>query len=416
MAKNNNEIIIALDIGTSKVLCLVADYDDDDNLRIIGVGQDECTGLNKGVVSEINSTVASIKRAKDKAANMSGNKIESVITGIAGDHIKSYNGNAEVNILNDEVTIDDKEKVIDMAADMDIPPDQEILHVIPQYFSIDGQMGIREPVGMAGKRLAVNIHLITCSSTAKKNLNKCIENSLIDADEYVLQPVASSYSVLTEEERTLGVCLVDIGGGTTDIAIFTDGNIKHTAVVPIAGQNITKDIGIGLRTSLVAAESIKVEHATLVNTNENFEVDKMIRVPSISDKPDTEVGHSVLNHIVSARVDEILNEISKQIQASGYLSNIRAGIVFTGGGSKLNGLDDYAQDKLGIPSRIGSPNNDIGGVKNISGLTRYATAIGLILYRDSQLREMPHRKNNSNLMSTSSKIFKKISDYFKKEL
>ena len=416
MAKNNNEIIIALDIGTSKVLCLVADYDDDDNLRIIGVGQDECTGLNKGVVSEINTTVSSIKRAKDKAANMSGNKIESVITGIAGDHIKSYNGNAEVNILNDEVTIDDKEKVIDMAADMDIPPDQEILHVIPQYFSIDGQMGIREPIGMAGKRLAVNIHLITCSSTAKKNLNKCIENSLIDADEYVLQPVASSYSVLTEEERTLGVCLVDIGGGTTDIAIFTDGNIKHTAVVPIAGQNITKDIGIGLRTSLVAAESIKIEHATLVNTNENFEVDKMIRVPSISDKPDTEVGHSVLNHIVSARVDEILNEISKQIQASGYLSNIRAGIVFTGGGSKLNGLDDYAQDKLGIPSRIGSPNNDIGGVKNISGLTRYATAIGLILYRDSQLREMPHRKNNSNLMSTSSKIFKKISDYFKKEL
>ncbi|GIR56220.1 MAG: cell division protein FtsA [Gammaproteobacteria bacterium] len=416
MAKNNNEIIIALDIGTSKVLCLVADYDDDNKLRIIGVGQDECTGLNKGVVSEINSTVASIKRAKDKAANMSGNKIESVITGIAGDHIKSYNGNAEVNILNDEVTIDDKEKVIDMAADMDIPPDQEILHIIPQYFSIDGQMGIREPVGMAGKRLAVNIHLITCSSTAKKNLNKCIENSLIDADEYVLQPVASSYSVLTEEERTLGVCLVDIGGGTTDIAIFTDGNIKHTAVVPIAGQNITKDIGIGLRTSLAAAESIKIEYATLLNTNEDLELDKMIRVPSISDRPDTEVGHSVLTHIVSARVDEILNEISKQIQASGYLSNIRAGIVFTGGGSKLNGLDDYAQDKLGIPSRIGSPNNDIGGVKNISGLTRYATAIGLILYRDSQLREMPHRKNNSNLMSTSSKIFKKISDYFKKEL
>ena len=416
MVKNNNEIIIALDIGTSKVLCLVADYDDDNNLRIIGVGQDECTGLHKGVVSEINSTVASIKRAKDKAANMSGNKIESVITGIAGDHIKSYNGNAEVNILNDEVTIDDKEKVIDMAADMDIPPDQEILHIIPQYFSIDGQMGIREPVGMAGKRLAVNIHLITCSSTAKKNLNKCIENSLIDADEYVLQPVASSYSVLTEEERTLGVCLVDIGGGTTDIAIFTDGNIKHTAVVPIAGQNITKDIGIGLRTSLASAELIKIEHATLLKTNENFELDKMIRVPSISDKPDTEVGHSVLTHIVSARVDEILNEISKQIQASGYLSNIRAGIVFTGGGSKLNGLDDYAQDKLGIPSRIGSPNNDIGGVMNISGLTRYATAIGLILYRDSQLREMPHRKNNSNLMSTSSKIFKKISDYFKKEL
>ncbi len=414
MVKNNNEVIIALDIGTSKVLCLVADYDDEDNLRIIGVGQDECTGLNKGVVSEIDSTVASIRRAKDKAANMSGNKIESVITGIAGDHIRSYNGNAEVNILNDEVTTDDKEKVIDMAADMDIPPDQEILHIIPQYFSIDGQTGIKEPLAMAGKRLAVNIHLITCSSTAKKNLNKCIENSLIDADEYVLQPVASSYSVLTDEERSLGVCLVDIGGGTTDIAIFTDGNIKHTAVIPIAGQNITRDIGIGLRTSLDSAEAIKIEHADLIGSQ--TEVDKMIRVPSISEKPDTEVGCSVLTHIVAARVDEILNEISKQIQASGYLSSIRAGIVFTGGGSKLNGLDEYAQERLGIPSRIGSPNNDIGGVKNISGLTRYATAIGLILYRDSKLKEMPHRKNNSNFLSTSSKILRKISEYFKKEL
>ena len=413
MAKNNNEVIIALDIGTSKVLCLVADYDDEDHLRIIGVGQNECTGLNKGVVSEIDSTVASIKRAKNKATNMSGNKIESVITGIAGDHIRSYNGNAEVNILNDEVTIDDKEKVIDMAADMDIPPDQEVLHVIPQYFSIDGQTGIREPLAMAGKRLAVNIHLITCSSTAKKNLNKCIENSLIDVDEYVLQPVASSYSVLTDEERSLGVCLVDIGGGTTDIAIFTDGNIKHTAVIPIAGQNITKDIGIGLRTSLDAAETIKIDHSELFNDETD---NKMIRVPSISDKPDTEVGCSVLTHIVAARVNEILDEISKQIQSSGYLSSIRAGIVFTGGGSKLNGLDEYAQQRLGIPSRIGSPNNEIGGVKNISGLTRYATAIGLILYRDSQLKEMPHRKNNNNFISRSSKIFKKISEYFKKEL
>ena len=416
MIKNNNEVIIALDVGTSKVLCLVADYDDENILRIIGVGQEECTGLNKGVVSEIDSTVASIRRAKDKAANMSGNKIESVITGIAGDHIRSYNGNAEVNILNDEVTVDDKDKVIDMAADIDIPSDQEILHIIPQYFSIDGQSGIREPLGMAGKRLGVNIHLITCSSTAKKNLTKCIENSLIDVDQYVLQPVASSHSVLTDEEKSLGVCLVDIGGGTTDIALFTDGNIKHTAVIPIAGQNITKDIGIGLRTSLDAAEEIKIEFSSLGTNDTASGLDKMIRVPSISDKPDTEVSSSILSHIIAARVDEIFNEINKEIQSSGYASSIRAGIVFTGGGSKLNGLDDYAQEKLGIPSRIGSPNNDIGGVKNISGLTRYATAIGLILYRDSQLKLMPHRKTTNNFFSRPSKFLKKISDYFKKEL
>ena len=271
------EFIVALDIGTTKVLCLVADYDDEGNLRIVGVGQEACSGLNKGVISEIDATVSSIRKAKDQARAMTNCKFTSVTTGIAGNHIQSYNGNAAITILNDEVTEEDKENVITSASDISIPADQEILHRIPQYYTIDGQMGIKEPLGMAGKRLEANVHIITCSTTAKKNLNKCIENSFLDVDEFVLQPVASSYSVLTPEEKSLGVCLVDIGGGTTDIAIFTDGDIKHTAVIPVAGQNVTNDIRIGLCTSLEASEEIKEKYGSLVSELNSDEV--IIPVP-----------------------------------------------------------------------------------------------------------------------------------------
>tara|TARA_Y100000766_G_scaffold191971_1_gene165036 strand:- start:1270 stop:2517 length:1248 start_codon:yes stop_codon:yes gene_type:complete len=410
----NDEVIIALDIGTSKVLCLVADYDEDNNLRIIGVGQEPCEGLNKGVISEIGATVNSIRRAKDKASTMATIKFESVTTGIAGSHIQSYNGNSDLNILNDEVTEEDKEKVIDMASDISIPEDQEILHIIPQYFTIDGQSGIREPVGMAGKRLGVNVHLITCSSTAKKNLTKCIENSLLDVDLYVLQPVASSYSVLTEEERSLGVCLVDIGGGTTDVAIFTEGDIKHTAVIPIAGKNVTNDIRIGLRTSLEAAEEIKMSEGSLINSTEDDQ--KVILVPSVSDKPDMEISKSSLTHIITCRMDEILAQLMKEIESSGYSSSIRAGIVITGGGSKLQGLDSYTENKYNIPVRIGSP-KPIPGITNLSGLTRFSTAVGLLLYRDEQLKRMPHRKLPKNSFITYIyKTWNRISSYFHREL
>ena len=339
MADNSvkNEVIVALDIGTTKALCLVADHDDSGDLRISGIGDEPCYGVNKGVISEIIPTVSSIKRSVDKARAMSSHAIDSVTTGIAGNHIQSYNGNAAVNIINDEVTAEDKEKVIQNATDIDIPSDQEILHVIPQFFTLDGQVGIVEPVGMAGKRLEVSVHIITSSTTAKKNLTKCIENSFLDIDHYVLEPVASSYAVLSEEEKSLGVCLIDIGGGTTDVAIFTDKSIKHTAVIPIAGQSITNDIRIGLRTSLEAAELIKTQHGTLQYSNEEDEM--MITVPSISDKPDANIRKANLTHIISCRVDEIFEKIQKEIQNSGYSASIRAGIVFTGGGSKIFGLD-----------------------------------------------------------------------------
>ena len=408
------EFIVALDIGTTKVLCLVADYDEDGNLRIVGVGQEACKGLNKGVISEIDATVSSIRKAKDQARAMTNCKFTSVTTGIAGNHIQSYNGNASITILNDEVTEEDKENVITSASDISIPADQEILHRIPQYYTIDGQMGIKEPLGMAGKRLEANVHIITCSTTAKKNLNKCIENSFLDVDEFVLQPVASSYSVLTPEEKSLGVCLVDIGGGTTDIAIFTDGDIKHTAVIPVAGQNVTNDIRIGLCTSLEASEEIKEKYGSLVPELNTDEV--IIPVPSVSDKPDTEVKKSVLTHIIKCRIDEIFKDIQNEISSSGYTSKIRAGIVFTGGGSKIEGLDTYAEEIFSMSARIGSP-KPIPGITNFNGQTRFSTAVGLLLYREEQLKDMPHRQNSENVLITNlSKIWDKFSKYFQKEL
>ena len=412
--QNSNEVIVALDIGTTKVLCLVADFDDKDQLRIVGVGQESCKGLNKGVISEIDATVRSIRKARDQARASSSHHIGSVTTGIAGNHIKSYNGNASINIENDEVTEEDKDKVIQNASDIDIPSDQEILHRIPQYYNIDGQMGIKEPLGMAGNRLEANVHVITCSSTAKKNLTKCIENSFLDVDEYVLQPVASSYSVLTEEEKLLGVCLVDIGGGTTDIAIFTEGNIKYSRVIPVAGQMITNDIRIGLCTSLDAAEEIKIRFGSLLNEPSDEQI--MIPIPSVSDKPDTEISKPSLTHIITCRIDEILSQIEKEISSSGYAPKIRAGIVFTGGGSKIFGLDTYVENKFSMSARIGSP-KAIQGITNLNGLTRYSTAVGLLMYREEQLKEMPHRRKSDNpLIIYLSKAWGRLSNYFQKEL
>jgi len=409
----STDTLVALDIGTSKVLCLVADIDDKGELRIIGIGNEPCAGLNKGVISEIDTTVASVRRAKEKASSMSSCNIESVTTGIAGNHIQSYNGNGAVNIINDEVTEEDKEKVIANAQNIQIPKDQEILHVIDQYYTIDGQTGIREPKGMAGGRLEANVHIITASSTAKKNLTKCINNSLLEIDHYVLQPVASSLAVLSEEELDLGVCLIDIGCGTTDVAIFTEGTIKHTAVIPIGSQMITNDIRIILCTSLDAAEQIKIQYGC-VSSNEDMNL--KIPVPSVSDKPDTETSKTIVSQIITARINEIFDAIQKEIIDSGYSNKIRAGLVFTGGGSKLDGLDNFSESFFKTPSRIGSPKS-IKGLEDLRGKTRYSTAVGLLLYREKELRKLSSsNKYPSKIANLFNKVTRKLSNYFQKEL
>ena len=408
----STDTLVALDIGTSKVLCLVADIDDKGELRIIGIGNEPCSGLNKGVISEIDATVSSVRRAKEKASSMSSCNIESVTTGIAGNHIQSYNGNGAINIMNDEVTDEDKDKVIGNAQNIQIPKDQEILHVIDQYYTIDGQTGIREPKGMAGARLEANVHIITTSSTAKRNLTKCINNSLLEIDDYVLQPVASSEAVLSDEERDLGVCLIDIGCGTTDLAIFTEGTIKHTAVIPMGSQMITNDIRIILCTSLEAAEEIKIQYGS-VSCSED--IDMKIPVPSVSDKPDTETNRTTVSQIITARVNEIFTAIQKEINDSGYASKIRAGLVFTGGGAKLDGLDNHAESYFQSPSRIGSPKS-IKGLEDLRGKTRYSTAVGLLLYRERELRKSSSNRSPSKIAKIVNKITKKLSNYFQKEL
>jgi len=409
----STDTLVALDIGTSKVLCLVADIDDKGELRIIGIGNEPCAGLNKGVISEIDATVSSVRRAKEKASSMSSCNIESVTTGIAGNHIQSYNGNGAVNIINDEVTEEDKEKVIANAQNIQIPKDQEILHVIDQYYTIDGQTGIREPKGMAGGRLEANVHIITTSSTAKRNLTKCINNSLLEIDHFVLQPVASSLAVLSDEELDLGVCLIDIGCGTTDVAIFTEGTIKHTAVIPIGSQMITNDIRIILCTSLDAAEQIKIQYGCV---SSDQDMDLKIPVPSVSDKPDTETSKTIVSQIIAARINEIFDAIQKEINDSGYSNKIRAGLVFTGGGAKLDGIDNYAESFFKTPSRVGSPKS-IKGLEDLRGKTRYSTAVGLLLYREKELRKLSSsNKYPSKIANLFNKVTRKLSNYFQKEL
>ena len=409
----STDTLVALDIGTSKVLCLVADIDDKGELRIIGIGNEPCAGLNKGVISEIDATVSSVRRAKEKASSMSSCNIESVTTGIAGNHIQSYNGNGAVNIMNDEVTEEDKEKVIANAQNIQIPKDQEILHVIDQYYTIDGQTGIREPKGMAGGRLEANVHIITSSSTAKRNLTKCINNSLLEIDHFVLQPVASSLAVLSDEELDLGVCLIDIGCGTTDVAIFTEGTIKHTAVIPIGSQMITNDIRIILCTSLDAAEQIKIQYGCV---SSDQDMDLKIPVPSVSDKPDTETSKTIVSQIITARINEIFDAIQKEINDSGYSNKIRAGLVFTGGGAKLDGIDNYAESFFKTPSRVGSPKS-IKGLEDLRGKTRYSTAVGLLLYREQELRKLSSsNKYPSKIANLFNKVTRKLSNYFQKEL
>ena len=409
----STDTLVALDIGTSKVLCLVADIDDKGELRIIGIGNEPCAGLNKGVISEIDATVSSVRRAKEKASSMSSCNIESVTTGIAGNHIQSYNGNGAVNIMNDEVTEEDKDKVIANAQNIQIPKDQEILHVIDQYYTIDGQTGIREPKGMAGGRLEANVHIITTSSTAKRNLTKCINNSLLEIDHFVLQPVASSLAVLSDEELDLGVCLIDIGCGTTDVAIFTEGTIKHTAVIPIGSQMITNDIRIILCKSLDAAEQIKIQYGC-VSSDEDINL--KIPVPSVSDKPDTETSKTIVSQIITERINEIFDAIKKEINDSGYSNKIRAGLVFTGGGAKLDGIDNHAESFFKTPSRVGSPKS-IKGLEDLRGKTRYSTAVGLLLYREKELRKLSSsNKYPSKIANLFNKVTRKLSNYFQKEL
>lgn len=370
-------MIVALDIGTSKVVCLVGEINSEGTVDVIGIGTQPSRGLKKGVVINIESTVNSIQRAIEEAELMAGCKIHSVTAGIAGSHISSLNSHGIVAVKDREVSEPDLDRVIDAARAVAIPADRKVLHILPQEYEIDGSEGIREPMGMSGVRLEAKVHLVTGSINAAQNIEKCIQRCGLSVDSLVLEQLASSYSVLTEDEKELGVCLVDIGGGTSDIAIFTHGAIRHTAVIPVAGEQVTSDIAMALRTPVHHAEDIKVKYACALA--QLATADEMIKVPGVGDRPPRNLSRQALAEVVEPRYEELFSLIQAELQRSGFEEMVAAGIVLTGGTSKMEGAVELAEEIFHMPVRLAVPKVS-RGMEDILANPVYSTAIGLLNY------------------------------------
>jgi cell division protein FtsA len=380
----SDNMIVGLDIGTSKVVAIVGEIVDDGSLNIIGIGSHRSRGLKKGTVVNIESTVESIQHAIAEAEMMAGCQIHSVYAGIAGSHIRSMNSHGIVAIRDGEVERADIERVIDAAQAVAIPADQKVLHILPQEYLIDAQEGVKEPLGMSGVRLEAKVHLVTCAINAVQNIEKCIKRCNLEVDEIILEQLASAYSVLTEDEKELGVCLVDIGGGTSDIAIFTEGAIRYTGVIPIAGDQVTNDIAMALRTPTDDADGIKVKYACaltqLVNGADS------IKVPSVGDRPPRELSRQALAEVVEPRYVELFTLVQQELQRSGFQDMLAAGIVLTGGTSKMEGVVELAEEIFHAPVRIGAPHN-VAGLADIVRNPIYSTGVGLLLYGLKQFQE-----------------------------
>ncbi len=388
--KVEKNLIVGLDIGTSKVVAIVGELKPDDEIEIIGIGSHPSRGLKKGVVVNIESTVQSIQRAVEEAELMAGCQIHSVHAGIAGSHIRSLNSHGIVAIKDREVTPGDVERVIDAARAVAIPADQKILHILPQEFIIDEQEGIKEPVGMSGVRLEARVHMVTGAVSAAQNIVKCVRRCGLDVDDLILEQLASSYAALSEDEKELGVCLVDIGGGTTDIAVFTEGSIRHTAVIPIAGDQVTNDIAVALRTPTQHAEEIKIKYACALT--QLAASDETIEVPSIGDRPARRLSRQTLAEVVEPRYEELISLIQAELRRSGFEDLIAGGVVLTGGSSKMEGLIELAEEIFHMPVRLGVPRY-VTGLVDVVRNPIYATGVGLLLFgyhnRRSRLQELP---------------------------
>jgi cell division protein FtsA len=375
--KTDKDVIVGLDIGTSKVVALVGEITPDGSIEVIGLGSQPSRGLKKGVVVNIESTVQSIQRAVEEAELMADCEINAVYAGIAGSHVRSLNSHGVVAIRDREVTHGDVEHVIDAAKAVAIPADQRILHVLPQEFIIDGQEGIRDPIGMSGVRLEAKVHIVTGADSAAQNIIKCVQRCGLVVEDVVLEQLASSFAVLTDDEKELGVCLVDVGGGTTDIAVFSNGAIRHTAVIPIAGDQVTNDIAVSMRTPTQYAEDIKIRYACALSQLAN--PDESIEVPSVGDRPARRLARQTLAEIVEPRYEELFNLIREELRRSGFEEMIAAGIVLTGGSARMEGAIELAEEIFHVPVRLGLP----GQVKGLSDVVRnpiYSTAVGLLLY------------------------------------
>lgn len=375
--KSDRKLIVGLDIGTSKVAALVAEHTSIGDIEIIGIGSTPSRGLKKGVVVNLESTVNSIQRAVEEAELMAGCQIHSVFAGIAGSHIKSLNSHGIVAIKDKEVTQYDIDRVIDSARAVAIPADQKIVHILPQEFVIDQQEGIKEPIGMSGIRLEAKVHIVTGSASAAQNITRCIRRCGLEVEDVVLEQLASCTAVLTEDEKELGVCLIDIGGGTTDIAVYSDGAIRHTAVIPIAGDQVTNDIAVALRTPTLNAEEIKRKHACALT--QLAKADETIEVPSIGDRASRQISKQNLAEIIEPRYEELMLLVQAELRRSGYEDLIAAGIVITGGSSKVKGLPELAEEIFHMPVRVGLPQH-VTGLTDVVNNPIYSTAVGLVLY------------------------------------
>ena len=386
-AENAPRMIVGLDIGTSKVVAIVGEITHDDELSIVGIGSHKSNGLKKGVVVNIESTVQSIQRAIEEAELMAGCSIHSVYAGIAGSHIGSMNSHGIVAIKDREVFQYDLDRVIDAAQAVKIAQDQKILHTLPQEFLIDDQEGVKEPLGMSGVRLEAKVHLVTCASNAAQNIEKCIRRCGLEVEDIILEQLASSYAVLTEDEKELGVCMVDIGGGTTDIAVFQGGAIRHTGVIPIAGDQVTNDIAQALRTPTQHAEELKIKYACCLAKLTN--ADETIKVPSVGERPSRDLSRQALAEVVEPRYDELFTLVQAELRHSGFEDMLAAGIVLTGGTSKMEGAVELAEEIFHMPVRLGSP-QQVQGLKDIVDNPIYSTGVGLLIYGQQELKgELP---------------------------
>jgi cell division protein FtsA len=375
MAKKHS-IIVGLDIGTSKICSAVGEMTEH-GVEIIGIGSHGSSGMRKGVVINIDNTVTSIKKAVEEAALMAGCEINTVFTGIAGSHIKAFNSHGVVAVKTREVSQRDLDRVLDAAKAVAIPTDQEVVHVLPQDYIIDDQDGIKDPLGMSGVRLEARVHIVTGATTAMQNIVKCCNRSGLHVADVALMPLACADAVLTDDEKDLGVALADMGSGTTDITIFHDGAVKHTAVLPVGGNHVTNDIAAGLRTPFADAERIKLRYgcakASMVAEQARLEV------PSSAGKPQRSVSRQILCEIIEPRMDEVFQLIRREILKSGYEDYLGSGVVMTGGSMLLPGALEVAEVAIGCPVRLGAPRH-VGGLVDVIANPVYSSAIGLVLY------------------------------------
>ncbi|MCG6975398.1 MAG: cell division protein FtsA [Acidiferrobacterales bacterium] len=407
--KEDERLIVGLDIGTSKVLAIVGEVTADGDVEIIGVGHHPSRGLKKGVVVNIESTVQSIQRAVEEAELMAGCQIHSVYAGIAGSHINSFNSHGIVAIKDKEVGTNDVDRVIEAARALAIPADQKVLHILPQEFIIDKQEGIREPVGMCGVRLEAKVHIVTGAVSAAQNIVKCVRRCGLEVDDIILEQLASSIAVLTEDEKELGVCLVDIGGGTTDICVFTDGAIRHTAVIPIAGDQVTNDIAVALRTPMQHAEDIKKQYGCALTQLAHD--DETIEVPSVGDRAPRTLARQTLAEVIEPRIEELYTLVAAELRRSGFEDLVGSGIVITGGSSKLQGMVELAEEVFHMPVRLGVPQN-ISGLTGVVENPMYATGVGLVQFGAMQREGSDYTKRKSGSTAGVQGVWDRMKSWF----